>query len=238
MEKTLDIKHIGHFFKKYWYIVVAACMAGMIAMTLYTSYFITPTYQVSTDVLVNQQKEEQVTASDVQSNQQFVNTYSVILTSNRILDQVKDNLDLPQSVKQLKQQIAVENVNSSQVISIQVTDDNPEDAALIANEVTTVFQKDIKHIVDQQNVTILSDAKAEDNKTPIAPNKKSAAAIGAFVGFVLGILLSFLLQLLNTTIKSEKDIEAITDIPIMGSIQNERKKKVKKRAKRALKTTN
>ncbi|KMT61654.1 putative capsular polysaccharide biosynthesis protein [Paenilisteria newyorkensis] len=206
-------------------------------MTLYTSYFITPTYQVSTDVLVNQQKEEQVTASDVQSNQQFVNTYSVVLTSNRILDQVKYNLELPQSVKQLKQQITVENVNNSQVITIKVTDDDPEEAALIANEVTTVFQKDIKNIVDQQNVTILSDAKAEDNKTPVAPNKKSALAIGAFAGLVMGILLSFLLQLLNTTIKSEKDIEAITDIPIMGSIQNERKKKVKQRAKRALKAT-
>ncbi|KGL42419.1 hypothetical protein BMT55_13025 [Listeria newyorkensis] len=237
MERTLDIHHIGHFLRKYWYIVAVTCLAGMIAMTLYTSYFITPTYQVSTDVLVNQQKEEQVTASDVQSNQQFVNTYSVVLTSNRILDQVKYNLELPQSVKQLKQQITVENVNNSQVITIKVTDDDPEEAALIANEVTTVFQKDIKNIVDQQNVTILSDAKAEDNKTPVAPNKKSALAIGAFAGLVMGILLSFLLQLLNTTIKSEKDIEAITDIPIMGSIQNERKKKVKQRAKRALKAT-
>lgn len=206
-------------------------------MALYTSYFITPTYQVSTDVLVNQQKEEQVTASDVQSNQQFVNTYSVILTSNRILDQVKDNLDLPQSVKQLKQQIAVENENSSQVITIKVTDEDPDDAALIANEMTTIFKKDIKNIMDQQNVTVLSEAKAEDNKVPINPDKKSALALGAFGGLVLGILVTFLLQLLNTTIKSEKDIEALTDVPIMGSIQKERKKKVKHRAKRTFKTT-
>lgn len=206
-------------------------------MTVYTSYFITPTYQVSADVLVNQQQEEHVTASDVQSNQQFVNTYSVILTSNRILDQVKDNLDLSQSVKQLKQQIVVENINNSQVITVKVTDDDPEDAARIANEVTAVFKDDIKNIVDQQNVTILSDANAEDNQVPIAPNKKSALALGAFVGLVLGVLVSFLLQLFNTTIKSEKDIEAITDIPIMGSIQNERKKKVKHRAKRTLKAT-
>ncbi|CAM4093576.1 capsular biosynthesis protein [Listeria booriae] len=236
MDKTLDIKYIGHFFKKYWYIVIATCIIGMLAMTVYTSYFITPVYQVSTDVLVNQKKEEQVTAADVQSNQQFVNTYSVILTSSRILDQVKNNLNLTQSAKQLKQQIIIENVNNSQVITIKVTEDTPEDAALIANEMTTVFKSDIKNIMDQQNVTILSEAKAEDSKTPIAPNRKSAMAIGAFGGLVLGILLSFLFQLLNTTIKSEKDIEAITDIPIMGSIQNERKK-VKKRAKRTIEAT-
>ncbi|STY42615.1 Wzz/FepE/Etk N-terminal domain-containing protein [Listeria booriae] len=57
MDKTLDIKYIGHFFKKYWYIVIATCIIGMLAMTVYTSYFITPVYQVSTDVLVNQKKK-------------------------------------------------------------------------------------------------------------------------------------------------------------------------------------
>ncbi|MCJ1735625.1 hypothetical protein C1903_02925 [Listeria ivanovii] len=56
MEKTLDIKYIGQFFKKYWYIIVAACVVGMIAIAFYTSYFVTPIYQVSTDVLVNQKK--------------------------------------------------------------------------------------------------------------------------------------------------------------------------------------
>ncbi|PZG37779.1 capsular biosynthesis protein [Listeria ivanovii] len=237
MEKTLDIKYIGQFFKKYWYIIVAACVVGMIAIAFYTSYFVTPIYQVSTDVLVNQKKNEQVTVSDVQSNQQFVNTYSVILTSSRILDQVKDNLNLPQSVKQLKQQITIENVANSQVITIKVTDSSAEKATLIANKVTTVFKDNIKNIMDQQNVSILSEAKADDNNIPIKPNKKSALVMGAFGGLVIGILFSFSLQLLNTTIKSEKDIEALTDIPILGSIQKERKKKRRRHAKRTFKTT-
>ncbi|MCJ1735624.1 hypothetical protein MMC00_08990 [Listeria ivanovii] len=172
----------------------------------------------------------------MQSNQQFVNTYSVILTSSRILDQVKDNLNLPQSVKQLKQQITIENVANSQVITIKVTDSSAEKATLIANKVTTVFKDNIKNIMDQQNVSILSEAKADDNNIPIKPNKKSALVMGAFGGLVIGILFSFSLQLLNTTIKSEKDIEALTDIPILGSIQKERKKR-RRHAKRTFKTT-
>lgn len=73
--------------------VIAAIISGVVSY-----YFLTPIYQASTQILVNQKKNEQ-SWNEVQTNLQLINTYKIIITSPRILDIVSKELDLNMTVK-------------------------------------------------------------------------------------------------------------------------------------------
>ncbi|MES9740255.1 Wzz/FepE/Etk N-terminal domain-containing protein, partial [Peribacillus frigoritolerans] len=185
------------------------------------SYFLlTPVYQSSTKILVNQkQSENQLDSTQIRSNIDMINTYSVIIKSPAILEKVIDELELDQSVDQLSQKITINSQENSQVFSLTVQDSNPSKAVEIANTVSSIFQKEIKDIMNVDNVTVLAKAEIKENPTPVKPNPLLNIAIAIVFGLMAGIGLAFLLEYMDNTIKDEGDIERLLELPILGSIQ-------------------
>ncbi|MFI8493286.1 YveK family protein [Peribacillus butanolivorans] len=220
MEETISIKDIFQTLKKRWkLIMLLTLIAALISGTI--SYFLlTPVYQSSTQILVNQkQSENQLDSNQIRSNIDMINTYSVIIKSPAILEKVIDDLDLPQSVDQLSQKITINSQENSQVFSLTVQDSNPSKAVEIANAVSGTFQKEIKDIMNVDNVSILAKAEVKENPTPVKPSPLFNIAIAVVVGLMAGIGLAFLLEYMDNTIKDEKDIETLLDLPLLGSIQ-------------------
>ena len=118
--------------------IVAVLLSGVL------SYFVlTPIYSASTQILVNQSKSEESLYQnyEVQTSLQLINTYSVILKSPRILNEVIGELNLSMSADELNEEITVESESDSQVVNITVEDKSPTMAANIANTTAKVFQK-------------------------------------------------------------------------------------------------
>ncbi|WHY96103.1 YveK family protein [Peribacillus simplex] len=220
MEETISIKDIFKTLKKRWkLIMLLTLIAALISGTI--SYFLlTPVYQSSTQILVNQkQSENQLDSTQIQSNIDMINTYSVIIKSPAILEIVIDELALDQSVDQLSQKITINSQENLQVFSLTVQDSNPAKAVEIANTVSSIFQKEIKDIMKVDNVSILAKAEIKENPSPVKPNPLLNIAIAVVVGLMAGIGLAFLLEYLDNTIKDEDDIERLLDLPLLGSIQ-------------------
>ncbi|MDM5452698.1 YveK family protein [Peribacillus simplex] len=220
MEETISIKDIFKTLKKRWkLIMLLTLIAALISGTI--SYFVlTPVYQTSTQILVNQkQSENQLDSTQIRSNIDMINTYSVIIKSPAILEKVIDELDLEQSVEQLSGKITINSQENSQVFSLTVQDSNPTKAVEIANTVSATFQKEIKDIMNVDNVSILAKAEIKDNPAPVKPNPLLNIAIAVVVGLMAGIGLAYLLEYMDNTIKDEKDIETLLDLPLLGSIQ-------------------
>ncbi|MDW7613467.1 Wzz/FepE/Etk N-terminal domain-containing protein [Peribacillus simplex] len=220
MEETISIQDIFKTLKKRWkLIMLLTLIAALISGTI--SYFVlTPVYQTSTQILVNQkQSENQLDSTQIRSNIDMINTYSVIIKSPAILEKVIDELELDQSVDQLSQKITINSQENSQVFSLTVQDSNPTKAVEIANTVSATFQKEIKDIMNVDNVSILAKAEIKDNPTPVKPNPVLNIAIAVVVGLMAGVGLAFLLEYMDNTIKDEDDIEKLLELPILGSIQ-------------------
>lgn len=220
MEETISIKDIFKTLKKRWkLIMLLTLIAALISGTI--SYFLlTPVYQSSTQILVNQkQSENQLDSNQIQSNIDMINTYSVIIKSPAILEKVIDDLDLDQSVDQLSEKITINSQENSQVFSLAVQDSNPSEAVEIANTVSETFQKEIKAIMNVDNVSVLAKAEIKENPIPVKPNPLLNIAIAVVVGLMAGIGLAFLLEYMDNTIKDEGDIERLLELPILGSIQ-------------------
>jgi capsular polysaccharide biosynthesis protein len=220
MEETISIKDIFKTLKKRWKLIMLLTLIAALVSGTISYFLLTPIYQSSTQILVNQkQSENQLDSTQIRSNIDMINTYSVIIKSPAILEKVIDELELDQSVDQLSQKITINSQENSQVFSLTVQDSNSAKAVEIANTVSSIFQEDIKDIMKVDNVSILAKAEVKENPTPVKPNPLLNIAIAVVVGLMAGIGLAFLLEYLDNTIKDEDDIERLLDLPLLGSIQ-------------------
>lgn len=220
MEETISLKELLETLKKRLLLIVSITVIAGLVSGIISFYVLTPIYQASTQILVNQAKGDQsmYNPGEVQTNLQLINTYNVIITSPAILDIVSKELDLDLTASQLKEKITVGSEKDSQVVNLSVQDPDAKVAAQIANKTAEVFKKEISKIMKVDNVSILAKADVSENPSPIKPRPLLNIAIAIVVGLMAGVGIAFLLEYFNNTIKNEQDIEKILGLPILGVI--------------------
>ncbi|WP_411334084.1 YveK family protein [Metabacillus indicus] len=220
MEETISLKELFQTLRKRLSLIIIITAIAAATSGLISFFVLTPIYQSSTQILVNQAKSDQqaVQYNEVQTNLQLINTYNVIIKSPAILDKVIQQLNLDMSSGQLNANVTVGSEQDSQVVNISVQDEDPKQAAAIANTIATVFQKDIAKIMNVNNVSILSKAELGTDPSPIQPKPLMNIAIALVVGLMAGVGLSFLLEYLDNTIKTEEDIEKHLGLPVLGAV--------------------
>ena len=239
MEETISIQEIIKILKKRLLLIICLTIIGVSISIVLSFYFITPIYQSETQILINQKgssSEEEYSWSQIETDLQLINTYNDIIKSPVILGKVIEELNLDSTLEQLTNQITLLSESESKVLKIEVQDPNYEQAANIANVTAEVFKEQIPSLMNVDNINILSEATVSENPSPVKPNKVFNIAIGAVIGIMLGIGLAFLLEILDTTIKDEKDVEEILGIPIMGLVGSIPPEKVKKAKKSSFKS--
>ncbi|SHP75361.1 capsular exopolysaccharide biosynthesis protein [Mycobacteroides abscessus subsp. abscessus] len=220
MEETISLKELFLTLKKRFSLIALITILFATISGLISYFYLTPIYQSSTQILVNQSKNEQNTynVGEVQTNLQLINTYNVIIKSPAILDLVIRDLDLNMTTSELNGKITVQSEQNSQVVNISVQDSDPYLAADIANKTATIFQSEIKEIMNVDNVSILAKAIVLDSQSPIKPQPILNIAIALVVGLMIGVGLAFLMEYLDNTIKTEQDIEQTLGLPVLGAI--------------------
>ncbi|MEH7356278.1 Wzz/FepE/Etk N-terminal domain-containing protein [Neobacillus drentensis] len=220
MEETISLKQLLQTLRKRLRLILSITFIAILISGVVSYFFLTPIYQASTQLLVNQSKNEQSAYqyNEVQTNLQLINTYNVIIKSPAILELVIKELKLDMSASELNEKITVGNETNSQVVNLSVQDTNAKMAAKIANKTAEVFQKEIVNIMSVDNVSILAKAEVTDNTSPIKPKPLLNVAIALVVGLMLGIGIAFLLEYFDTTIKNEEDIEKLIGVPVLGTI--------------------
>ncbi|MEQ2754292.1 Wzz/FepE/Etk N-terminal domain-containing protein [Staphylococcus hominis] len=216
MENTIEFSRIIQIIKKNLWLLILLPIIFLLLSVVLTFFVLKPQYQASTQVLVNQKKEtKNVAVQEVQGNIQLVNTYAEILKSPRILDKVSKEYNKYSSEK-LNKMVNVKTQANSQILNINVTDYNKKKSEDIANKVANVFKDDMPHIMNVDNVSILSTANGTAEK--VSPKISVNLIIGLFVGLVLAIFIIALKEMLDKRIKSEEDVERELNIPVLGSI--------------------
>lgn len=221
MEETISLKEIYQIIKKRIRMILILTVGAALISGIFTSLFITPIYQANSQILISQkqgQGESTVELNDIRLNVELINTYSDIIKSNRILAEVIDQLDLTMSTGALSNDITVRNANNSQVVTITVANPDPEVAVAIANTTVDVFQAQIGDLMNVDNINVLNPAQLPENPSPVSPNTLLNVAIAFVLGAMVGVGLAFLLEYLDTTIKTEQDIETTLGLPVLGVI--------------------
>ena len=162
----------------------------------------------------------------MQMSQKLVNTYSQIVKSRSIAEDVIKKLDLDLTPSQVQDMLSVSGVGDTEVIQIKVKNENPQLAANIANTVADVFKKEVKSMMKVDNVSTIDTAEIPVN--PVSPNKMMNIAIAGVLGMMVSVGLVLVLEFLDRTYKTPTDIERHLGLPIIGAIPDlELSKKMK-----------
>jgi capsular polysaccharide biosynthesis protein len=235
MEETISLKELLETLKKRLLLIFLITITAVLVSGVVSYFFLTPVYQASTQILVNQQKGDQsvYSPSEVQTNLQLINTYNVIIKSPAILDKVAEELKLGLTAQDLNGKITVGSEKDSQVVNVSVQDTDPNVAAKIANKTAEVFQTEIVKIMNVDNVSILAKATVMDNQSPIKPKPLLNIAIALVVGLMAGVGIAFLLEYLDNTVKNEQEVERLLGLPVLGVIGTISDSKMEEKERRA-----
>lgn len=220
MEENLTLKDLIKIFKERIFLILSITCLAVLAAAGVSYYILTPSYETSTQILVNQERGTAVTYNNlaIETDLQLINTYSVIIKSPVILDEVVEQLNLDLTAKQLNEQITVSKTEDSQVFDVAVEYQDPQMAVDIANTTTQVFQEEIQTIMDINNITVLTPAVLDAGEGPVFPNPLLNMILAGVLGFLTGCGIALLLNYLDVTLKDEEDVIRVLDIPVIGVI--------------------
>ncbi|MGE7689356.1 YveK family protein [Lysinibacillus sp. NPDC097214] len=221
METTITLQDLLTKIRKRWFLVLSCAVIASAVAAIISYYLLTPIYQAETQILVNQKSsniEQYQWAQNNETDLRLINTYNVIIKSPVILSKVIEKLELDKTSDSLAEQITVSSANDSQVVNIIVMDKQASKAVKISNTLADVFKKEIPILMNVDNIETLSVAKLTDNPKPVKPNKLLNIISATVGGLMVGIILAFLLELLDTRFKSEQEIKEILNLPVVGLV--------------------
>ena len=220
--EELDLKELFNIFWSKKVYIVLIVLIFIVVGIIYTVGFTTPKYTSSTTLLLAGSESSagettnSITTTDVTLNSKLVSTYSVLVRSKDVLNQVISNLGMDISWEDLRNNVSVSTVEDTEVIELSVTTKDAADSAKIANETAKVFSEKVSEIYNINNVHVVDEAEVENAPSNI--NHERDVIIFAFIGLVVSVIYVLVANMLDTTIKTAEDIEKEFKLPVLASI--------------------
>ena len=226
LSKEISIVDVFIMLKKRWLLIVSMVISFLIIGAIYVVLSApTPVYQSTLTFLIDYRSNPEgiITESDIQYSKMLANTYSSIVDTPAVLEDVVKTLDLNMTPEQLTYSVSISPVGSNPILKIAVNDTNPILARDIAKEVMNVFSKKLIETTKYDSTSVLEDAKISN--IPINQSSTKTIVFIGLIGFMLSVSLAFLLEYLDRTIKSPDQLEELFNIPVLGSIPEVKKVK-------------
>lgn len=215
-EIEISLEQIFRIIKRRLSWIIAVTLICALAAFVISAYFITPKYTATTTLYVHVDIGSSYTTTQISTGKALAKTYGVIITSDRVLDKVKDILDLDMSTSTLKKCISTSALDDTEILSISVKHDSPEIAQAIANALANSVPEEIIDIVKVGNAEIIDYAKLPTIKS--SPSISKNVAIGAIMGLVVSCAFFIIIAIFDNKIRSEDDLTQAFELPVYGSV--------------------
>lgn len=160
---------------------------------------------------------QNIDSSDIDASTKLVPSYVELLKSKAVVAGVIEDSKLNCTVEQMIPMIKVTAIADTQMLILNVVCNNPDDAHIIANAIADIAPSKITEIMNGSIIKVVD--YADKPTEPSSPNVMNNIFLGFILGLFLGAAASVLIDLNDTTIKSEDDIKEIfPNIPVIGII--------------------
>lgn len=148
-------------------------------------------------------------------------SYALLLTSERITDPVIQTLNLGIPPDQLASRMTVSYLPDTVVLSVAVSDEQPERAAQIADAVAKEFRSLVQELEaksgsNQIDVQVVQPAPVPTEAA--SPRPGFNLALGALIGLLLGLVGAFFRDAVDTSFRSRGRLAQTTGAPTLGAI--------------------
>ena len=203
------------FRQRGWIILL---LVGLTAVAAYAySSVQTPIYRSVNRLLITSRPD----AGQTQATKVLVIDYADWLNSRRRADAVINELQLDMVAGELMGDVKIAAAAGKNIIEIEVENSNPD----LANDIARVWGDQLVRWRNDQNAGLRKEDRigAEPIDDPISglesPKTKINTLAGGVLGALLGIIVIFLLEWIESgVVRRGDDVERYLDIPVIGSI--------------------
>lgn len=219
MNKQITISDILKIFLQHVKLIIVITLLGAVLAFLYVTYLVTPMYSTSALILVQNGNtfandinsatslnDDKVNTNDITSSVMLANTCSTLFTVDPDMKSIISGAS-----------ISISAVEESYFLRISSTSSDPYTAANIANLVAdTAPEVFKKYFGDAGKVAKVEEASVPSS--PSSPNSTRYIMMGLMAGLILSLVISFLLEIVDTTIKPGDDLYKMYEIPVFAEI--------------------
>ena len=216
-EIEIDLMEILMLLLQRWWMIVISAVLCAAAGFLISSFLIPDKYESTTEIyILNTTNSDNLTYTDLQMGSQLTKDYAHLITTRDVLEQVIDKLGLEETYGSLVDRIRVETPADTRIVAITVTDQDPANAQVIANEVREIASEHITNVMAIDAVNVASVANLP--LTPSSPSVPKWTLIGAVLGMLLCSAVLLARYLLDDSIKTSDDVEKYLGLSTIGMI--------------------
>lgn len=247
MEQSYNLKDLlSLFIRKIWWIIIGA-VVGASAMFCYSKFYLPFEYSSHISMYVQSYKDINTNNSnnynDINNSKQLINTYIEVLKDDAVMRAVGEKLveqygydtiagnfrmeDGNVAPDSLKSKISITSVTDTSALTIVSTTKNADISASICNILAEVSPEFIKNAVGVGALRTIDTAKSYYE--PVSPNVTKNTIIGFAGGFMLVVLIVFIIDFLDNTVKDSETVNGKYEKAIIGEIQTFRHKKSKRK---------
>lgn len=221
--KSAELKRLAQaLWRRGWVVAIVAilCCALLLGATV---FFITPKYEATTMLYVNNtafsvgSASFSISDSALTAAQNLVKTYVVILLSRSTMERVIELAAVPYTYEEISDMVTAHSVNGTEIFEVVVTSADPVEAERIANTIAVVLPGQIAGIVDGSSVRVVDYAVVPER--PASPSYALMAFLGFAAGLLLGVLILVFAELSNNTVRSEDYLtDTYPKVPLLAVI--------------------
>jgi capsular polysaccharide biosynthesis protein len=226
MDDTLGLIDVLRILRRRFWIVFLVVFVALVLAAVLSYVVLPPIYEASTSLIVNERSNvAQTTGSadygQIQTNRSLAVTYAKIITSRAVLQDTIDTLSMPETVKQLVKMTTVQVEGETEIIGVRVKDKDANRAASIANTMANSFITQLPNLVNRvENVSVIDRAVPVSDQ--VSPRPLLNIAVALVAALVLGVLLAFLVDYFDDTIKRPDDIKRLFGLRVLAVVPDMR----------------
>ena len=218
--EEINIKDFFNYLKKYILIICGVVVIFVIGVFIYDKSIKKPLYTTYTTIILTKSNEAQtsttITQNDILLNQKLVETYTKIIKSKLVLDQVISETGITYTAEELGQNVAVEAYENTEMLKISVTDSDPELSASIANSIAQVFSGEVAKIYQMNNISVIDIAQVPEEVSNDTLTRDFFIALFISIFGSIGVI--FIIYYFDDSIKLTDDLEEEIGMPVIAKV--------------------
>ena len=218
--EEINIRDFLNYLKKYVLVIVVVSLVLIIGVFIYDKSIKKPLYTTYTTIILTKSNEAQtgttITQNDILLNQKLVETYSKIIKSKLVLEQVISETGVTYTAEELGENVNVEAYENTEMLKISVTDQDPELAASIANSIAQVFSGEIAKIYQINNISVVDVAVTPEEVSNNTLKRDLLIALFISIFGTIGVV--FVVYYFDDTVKLTDDLEEEIGMPVVAKV--------------------
>ena len=215
-ESEIDLVEVFFTLVRSWRALILGALFGAVLLAAVHVFFIKPSFEASTELYITS-NDSMISLQDLQIGTQVAEDYRQIIKSRFVLNQVIEAMQLDMSYDRLNSMVTVTNPNNTHIIKTAVRSGDLALSRDIANELLSISIERIYQVVGTNEPSVIdySEANAVED---VSISFRKFVLIGALVGLLLVAVIVIIRMVMNSTIRTEDDVEKYLGMTVLSAI--------------------